>query len=87
MSRSVKKTPIGGITSAESEKWEKKKWHRKLRKQTKQVLASTHYDQELLEETILPDVHDVSDPWTMRKDGKIYLSNIKNWFIEKMLRK
>lgn len=72
MSRSVKKTPAGGITTSDSEKYDKKKWHKRLRQKTKQMLTSTRYDESEMSDAILPEVHDVSDPWNMSKDGKSY---------------
>lgn len=72
MSRSFKKVPKGASTHSESEKYDKKKWHKRLRQKTKQMITSTRYDESKLDETVLPIVHDVSDPWTMSKDGKPY---------------
>lgn len=63
MSRSKQKNPITGITTAESEKQDKKTWHRKLRRINKQRIK------EGLEPL---DKHDVSNPWDMDKDGKQY---------------
>jgi hypothetical protein len=64
MSRSRKKTPICGNIRARSEKQDKKQWHKTLRSKARQILH-TDYDTE-----ILPEDKDVSDPWSMNKDGK-----------------
>lgn len=39
------------------------------------MLLSTRYDERKLDELILPNVHDVSNPGDMSKDGKQYYSN------------
>lgn len=77
MSRSVKKNPIAGITMSESEKHDKKEWHKRLRQKTRQMLSQTRYDGDELESVVLPDVHDVSDTWAMSKDGKTYFGEDK----------
>ena len=61
MSRSRKKTPVCGMTTAKSEKDDKKRWHRKARRLRKQS------DEVILDK-------EVSDVWSMAKDGKQYLS-------------
>lgn len=68
MSRSKQKNPISGITVAESEKKDKQSWHRRWRRKVKQMLSSADADE--LQEMVLPNEHDVSDPWSMDKDGK-----------------
>jgi hypothetical protein len=62
MSRSRKRTPISGHAK-DSEKDDKKLWHRKMRRKTKHALAG---DKEP------PSVNEVSNPWNMGKDGKSY---------------
>jgi len=64
MSRSRKKTPIGGMTGAPSEKWDKRVANRRERRCVKEVLA-----QDPLAD-VLPTQRELSDPWTMAKDGK-----------------
>lgn len=64
MTRSRKKTPKSGMTTAESEKEDKKIWHRKWRRKQKQHLDAGG------QESI--DKKEVSDPWAMGKDGKQY---------------
>ena len=62
MSRSKRKTPIMGFTTAKSEKKDKRINNRKLRRKTKVAMLS--------EKEILPIMKEVSDPWMMQKDGK-----------------
>lgn len=64
MSRSRKKTPISGITCAESEKADKKIWHSRLRAKTRIALKRG--------DEILPEEDDASNPYLMAKDGKNY---------------
>lgn len=91
MSRSYKKVPIFGIAD-QSEKYDKKKWHRAFRKKTKDIIHQTHFDLDELENTIFPIKEDVSNPWSMSKDGKQYWKpkNIPSSIIEyfkKIMRK
>ena len=65
MSRSRKKIPIRGITSATTEKDEKQAANRKLRREVRQRLA------EGADATELPELREVSNVWSMSKDGKI----------------
>lgn len=66
MSRSTRKTPKTGVTTAESEKAEKAVWHRRHRHAEKVSLkqAGGEYVQRSHKEH--------SDPWSMGKDGKKY---------------
>lgn len=66
MSRSKRKNPIMGITTAETEAAEKAAWHRRHRRAEKARLdvAGVGY--------IERSHRDLSDPWTMAKDGKKY---------------
>lgn len=66
MSRSKKKTPIHGVTTAASESRDKELWHRAYRRGERQRLA--HDDDPLP-----ASAHDYSSPWTMDKDGKAYI--------------
>ena len=67
MARSRRKTPIVGITGAVSEKAEKQAAHRKERRKVRAVLAQAP------EAEVLPHAREVSDPWSMSKDGKTYV--------------
>lgn len=66
MNRSRKKTPISGITTASSEKHDKRLANRKLRRRVNQTPA-VRPDAE-----VLPALREVSDPRTMAKDGKYW---------------
>ena len=72
MSRSRRKTPIFGITTARSEREDKALWHGRWRAAERTVLAG-----------MLPGCADahmttpargVSDPWGMSKDGRRFWS-------------
>lgn len=65
MSRSRRKTPICGITTAASERRDKQAWHRSYRIAVRRQLA-TDPDSEP------PHRREFSDPWLMAKDGKSY---------------
>jgi hypothetical protein len=63
MSGSRRKTPIAGITLAESEKRDKLASHRRYRRRLKQLIAPDL-------QTPLPTERQLTDPWSMAKDGK-----------------
>lgn len=63
MSRSRRKTPIRGMSSADSEKQDKRMANRKLRRRVRSVLR-------VEPEAPLPRLREVSNPWSMDKDGK-----------------
>ena len=67
MARSRKKVPIAGITSAASEKQEKRANHRRERRRVREVLAMDPAPD------VVPHTRELSNPWSMSKDGKIYL--------------
>ena len=77
MSRSYKKTPVTGHTGADSEKTDKKIWHRRFRHKTKDIIRSmyNHNDVESIDDIVMPVEDDVSSTWSMSKDGKSYLGN------------
>ena len=75
MSRSYRKNPIIG-NAGTSEKYDKVHAHRKTRKQIRDHITATHGDLELLEEMLMPNEEEVSDTWTMTKDGKRYIDPI-----------
>lgn len=75
MSRSYKKVPVAGHTGADSEKRDKKIWHRRFRHKTKDILRSLHNDPDMIDDIIMPVEDDVSSTWAMSKDGKSYLGN------------
>lgn len=71
MSRSYKHTPIHGITKCSSERYDKQKWHSRMR-----TVARTNIQQHLregkLDEFVDIVVLDVSNVWVFGKDGKHY---------------
>jgi hypothetical protein len=72
MSRSRKQTPIGGITTAKSEKEDKRFANRKARRVVREVLCAAP------EAEVLPHLREVSDTWTMSKDAKVYYGHSPN---------
>ncbi len=64
MSRSRRKNPVAGITTAHSEKEDKQLANRKLRRRVN-ITLRTDPDTE-----VYPIERDVASPWTMSKDGK-----------------
>lgn len=67
MSRSKRKTPIFGMTTASSEKMNKQKWNKRFRRISKILIAK---DKE-----IPVKKQAVSDVWEGNKDGKRYRKN------------
>jgi hypothetical protein len=68
MSRSRKKTKIHGVTTARSEKQDKRVANRRLRRIVKQKVKA--------DDMILPLMREVSSVWTFEKDGKTYYNGI-----------
>ena len=65
MARSRKKTPAHGITTARSEKKDKRLYNRRFRRVCKQAIQINP------EREALPDLREYSNPWCMDKDGKV----------------
>lgn len=78
MSRSRKKIPITGTTTAKSEKKDKRIINRILRHKVKATFKTK--DLQELEEFLEPKKDEIMDVWNMSKDGKI---NWKNTDFEK----
>lgn len=70
MSRSRRKTPIFGMTSAKSEKRDKQTWHSRMRAHVRTGLTSI--PQEQLDGYVAPVENEVGSVWSMAKDGKHY---------------
>ena len=68
MSGSRRKTPVCGITSAASEKADKLAWHRRFRRVSRQRIVQAGEDADA--SAPLSQPKDVSNPWSMSKDGK-----------------
>lgn len=66
MSRSRRKTPILGHTTAKSEKWFKKAEHKRERRIVRMKL--------LAGAEIMPHRHQFANPWMAPKDGKSWWS-------------
>ena len=64
MSKSSRKTPIFGNTTAETEKYDKRLANRRLRRIVRAVLEN---DKNI---EILPTLREVSNVWVFNKDGK-----------------
>ena len=79
MSRSRRKTPICGVTTAYSEAFDKKTWHRAYRRAEK-VRAENSPDSEPRSEL------EFSNAWIRQKDGKQYVPADREWR-KKILRK
>jgi hypothetical protein len=62
VSRSCRKTPIVGITTARSEKGCKRAWHSRFRALKRQDIEAT--DERL-----------ASNPWAMAKDGRQWVGH------------
>lgn len=65
MSRSSRKKPIRGVTTATSERVDKQTWHRAFRKAERQRLAVAPHSEP-------HHFREFYDPWSMDKDGKCY---------------
>lgn len=69
MSGSRKKTPVRGVTSARSEKADKRAANRALRRRVRTTLSVDPSPE------VIPLPREVSNVWTMAKDGKYYLQD------------
>lgn len=76
MSGSRRHTPIFGIATGVSEKDCKRRYNRALRRKNRAELSDKSKivsDTEAQFERYAPiDIKDVSNPWAMAKDGKVY---------------
>ena len=70
MSRSLRKTPIFGITICTSERTDKKIWHRRMRTRERQALTSLTPQQQ--DGHLGVHIREVSNVWSMDKDGHHY---------------
>jgi len=66
MSRSRKKTLIGGVAVGRSERHEKRLANRKAQCHVRVALATDS------NRNVLPHLREISNVWTMAKDGKHY---------------
>ncbi len=70
MSNSRRKTPIYGMTTCQSERRDKKIWHKKWRTNERTLLNALSH--EGLNEHISLMKNEVSSTWSMGKDGRSY---------------
>jgi hypothetical protein len=78
MSRSIKRTPIIGHTTAETEKYDKRLANRCLRRKSRAVLRSSAVcsSRQLIENVSeLPLLREVSNVYCFDKDGKQWLDD------------
>lgn len=76
MSRSRRKTPIFGMTTARSEERDKVQAHRDERRAVRAAIAE--------DADLMPHTREVSDVWGFAKDGKRYRGG---WKRSKWMRK
>lgn len=84
MSRSRKKNPFVGFTTADSEKKDKTKSNKKLRRIQKEKLNKSFID---FDGNVFPDIKEVSNIYDFAKDGKKFYDNNKIKKYKKYLRK
>lgn len=72
MSRSRRKTPILGHTTCSSERDDKKRWHRRWRNRERTNLVNASREDFYDHLPVLKN--EVSNVWSMGKDGKSYWS-------------
>lgn len=72
MSRSRRKMPFIGVTTANSEKQDKRLAHRRWRHVVKQILACNPH-------AVLPLLREVSDIWCWAKDGRQRIDEESKW--------
>jgi hypothetical protein len=68
MSRSIRRTSISGMTTAPSEKQDKRLANRRLRRIVRNRLIFAE---------VLPDLREISDRWSFKKDGKVYFDRVR----------
>ena len=70
MSRSIRHTPIAGITTAASDKWAKRRAQRSWRQAVRVAVGKG--------KEVLPELREVSNVWSMPKDGKRWYG-VRRW--------
>lgn len=79
MSRSYKHTTISAITTAQSEKQDKRLANRRFRRISKHRVK--------IDAEPLIDLNEISDPWDFQKDGKRYFFPDEARLFPKLFRK
>ncbi len=69
MARSMRPTPTFGMTTHESEKADKRRANRRLRRRVREVVSSVNAPE------VLPALREVSNLWSMAKDGRSHWPN------------
>lgn len=89
MSRSRKHSPIGGLTTARSEKKDKIMANQKTRSSIKRELrkALMEDDEEALDLLSTKSVRDYSNTYDMSKDGTRYYGDLEEEDYRKFMRK
>lgn len=67
MSRSRRRTPIAGHTTARSDKWFKSSEHRRERAAVRSALSD--------DADVLPHPNEFGSPWASPKDGKRWMAD------------
>jgi len=88
MSRSYRKSPCAGITTARSDKPFKIEVNRKLRHNVNQSVRELVKKPELADEVVLPKVDEIVNQYDSPKDGKSWLGKYRDtdWY-KKLMRK
>ena len=77
MTRSRRKTPKVGVTTARSEKDDKRVMNSRMRRRTKVFMTQLI---EHIENTPFPIPDEVMNKWTMAKDGKVYVRKGSSYY-------
>lgn len=77
MSRSRRKTPVFGTATKATERRDKQLWHRRWRARERTAWARTLREGQA--DHVPVDYREVSDVWTMDKDGHFYWSRARRW--------
>ena len=83
MSRSYRKTPIMGMTTAHTEAWDKQDWHSRFRSNTKQNINKCQDFDNFVD----VNFREVSNVWNMAKDGRQRMDVVAHPYLKKYLRK
>lgn len=81
MARSFRHIAIVGITTAESEKKDKRIANRSERSRINQILhIATTASEDELDSLVLPHKRELSNVWCFDKDGKQYISKESDYY-------
>ena len=85
VSRSMRKTPITGITTCRSEKEDKRMWHRRWRARQRTTLHSAGLED--VEYSLASSVRQYSNVWDMGKDGRQYWGRVFQLLMAKRMQR